>query len=203
MLQLLDYLGIAVFAATGALAASRLRLDFIATLFFASVTGLGGGTLRDVLLGTTVFWIANSAYLVVPAVVGAATYFTAHWWHSRYRALLWADAIGLAAYSVMGAGKALALGTPPLAAIVMGIMTATFGGVLRDVLAGEPSVMLKREIYVTAALVGAAVFTLLAEIGIAFWFAAIFATFCAFALRAGALWRGWAWPQPQGPAKLD
>lgn len=203
MLQILDYLGIAVFAATGALAASRLGLDFIAVLFFASVTGLGGGTLRDVLLDTDVFWIANSAYLLVPVAAGTATWFTVHWWHSRERALLWADAVGLAAYCVMGAGKALALGTPPLASVVMGVMTATFGGILRDMLASQPSVMLRREIYVTAALVGASIFVALAEIGVPFWFSAILAALCAFALRAGALWRGWSLPVPSEKFKID
>ena len=96
---LLDYAGVAVFAATGALAASRKQLDIIGFLFLAAVTGTGGGTLRDVLLGhLPVFWVANPAYMLVCAAIGVIVFFTAHLVESRYRLLLWLDAVGLAAY---------------------------------------------------------------------------------------------------------
>jgi len=199
MLQGLDYLGVAVFAITGGLAAARRELDIVAFIFFASVTGLGGGTLRDVLLNAPVFWIANPNYLLVPFLAGLLTFYTAHYTEPHFRALLWADAIGLAAYAVMGAGKSLALGAPPLAAAVLGVMTATFGGILRDVLAGEPSVMLRREIYVTAAVVGSGVFVVLAVLGTSFWIAAIIGFVAAFLVRGGALLRGWGLPIYQRP----
>jgi uncharacterized membrane protein YeiH len=158
LLQALDYVGIAVFAATGALAASRKQLDIVAFIFFATVTATGGGTLRDILLDVPVFWIRNPVYLAIPLGVAVLVYFTAHLVESRYRILLWADAIGLAAYAVVGAAKTLSVGASIGDALMLGVLTACFGGVIRDVLAGEPSVILRRELYITAAFAGALVF---------------------------------------------
>ena len=158
-IALLDYAGVAVFAATGALAASRKQLDIIGFLFLASVTGIGGGTFRDLILNVPVFWVGNRDYVLICAVVAVVVFFTAHRVESRYKLLLWLDAIGLAAFSVMGAAKGLAITGSPAVSVITGMLTATFGGILRDLLAGEPSVLLKPEIYVTAALVGAAIFT--------------------------------------------
>jgi len=192
---LLDYAGVAVFAATGALAASRKQLDIIGFLFLAAVTGTGGGTLRDVLLGhLPVFWVANPAYMLVCAAIGVLVFFTAHLVESRYRLLLWLDAVGLAAYSAMGAAKGLAATGSPVIAIIMGVLTATFGGILRDLLAGEPSVLLRPEIYVTAALTGAAVFTLATLAGATALIAAVLAFAAAFMVRGGALRFGWTFP---------
>lgn len=194
LLQLLDYVGIAVFAATGALAASRKQLDIVAFAFFAAVTATGGGTLRDLLLGIPVFWVRNPAYLAIPLGVAALVYFTAHLVESRYRALLWADAVGLAAYAVVGAAKTLAAGAGAADALALGVLTATFGGVIRDVLAGEPSVILRRELYITCAFAGALVFVILATAGAPFWTGATLGFLVAFGVRAGALSRGWALP---------
>ncbi len=192
---LLDYAGIAVFAATGALAASRKQLDIIGFVFLAAVTGIGGGTLRDLILGhVPVFWVANPDYIVVTSVVAVIVFFTAHLVESRYRLLLWLDAIGLAAYSVLGAAKGLAATGSPTVAVITGVMTATFGGILRDLLAGEPSVLLRPEIYVTAALAGAAVFTFAGGMEIPETTAAILAFLAALAVRGGALRFGWTFP---------
>jgi uncharacterized membrane protein YeiH len=192
---LLDYAGVAVFAATGALAASRKELDIIGFLFLAAVTGTGGGTLRDVLLGhLPVFWVENPAYMLVCAAIGVLVFFTAHLVESRYRLLLWLDAVGLASYAAMGAAKGLAATGSPVIAIIMGVLTATFGGILRDLLAGEPSVLLRPEIYVTAALTGAAVFTLATLAGATALIAAVLAFAAAFLVRGGALRFGWTFP---------
>jgi uncharacterized membrane protein YeiH len=192
LLQVLDYLGIAVFAVTGALAASRKQVDIVAFIFFATVTATGGGTLRDILLDVPVFWIRNPLYLAIPLGVAVLVYFTAHLVESRYRILLWADAIGLAAYAVVGAAKTLSAGASIADALMLGVLTASFGGVIRDVLAGEPSVILRRELYVTAAFAGALVFVLLASTAVPFWIAASAGFVVAFGVRAGALIRGWA-----------
>jgi len=152
----LDYAGVALFAATGALAASRKQLDIIGFLFLAAVTGIGGGTVRDLVLGVPVFWVGQPAYILACAATAVVIYFSAHLLESRYRWLLWFDAIGLAAYCVIGADKGLAVTGSATVAVVMGMLTGTFGGILRDVLANEPSVLLRRDIYVTAALLGAA-----------------------------------------------
>lgn len=190
----LDYAGVAVFAATGALAASRKQLDIIGFLFLASFTGIGGGTVRDVILGVPVFWVVNPAYVLVCAAVAVLVFFTAHRVESRYKLLLWLDALGMSAYATLGAAKGLAATGSPTVAIVMGMLTATFGGILRDVLAGEPSVLLKPEIYVSAAMAGAGIYTLadLAELPPAV--SAIVAFGAAFMVRGGALKFGWTFP---------
>ena len=190
----LDYAGVAVFAATGALSASRKQLDIIGFLFLASVTGIGGGTFRDLILGVPVFWIDNPAYVLVCTAVAVLVFFTAHLVESRYKLLLWLDAVGLSAYCVIGAAKGFAVTGSPTVAIVMGILTATFGGILRDLLAGEPSVLLRPEVYVTAALAGAAVYTAATLAGFPLLAAALVAAATAFIVRGGALKFGWTFP---------
>ena len=192
---LLDYAGVAVFAATGALAASRKQLDIIGFLFLASLTGIGGGTVRDLILGRTpVFWVENPAYLSICIATAAILYFAAPLVEYRYRLLLWLDAVGLAAYSVMGAQRGLEAGASPLVAMVTGMMTATVGGILRDVVSNEPSVLLRREIYVTAALLGASGFVLMQGLGIEAAACALVAGMVALGLRGGALVFGWTMP---------
>jgi hypothetical protein len=138
ILELLDYTGVAVFAATGALSASRKQLDIIGFLFLAAATGIGGGTFRDVILGATpVFWVVNPTYLIVCVVVALTVFVLAHRIESRYRLLLWLDAMGVSAYCVMGAAKGLAATGSPTVAITTGVLTASFGGILRDLLAGR------------------------------------------------------------------
>lgn len=194
LITLLDYAGVVVFAATGALAASRKQLDIIGFLFLASVTGIGGGTFRDLILGVPVFWVGNNAYVLICLLAAVAVFFTAHRVESRYKLLLWLDAIGVAAFSVMGAAKGLTITGSPVVGIVTGVLTATFGGILRDLLAGEPSVLLKPEIYVTAALAGAAIFTLGDLAGLPPLLSDLAGFSAAFAVRGGALKFGWAFP---------
>lgn len=191
---LLDYAGVAVFAATGALAASRKQLDVIGFLFLANVTGIGGGTFRDLILDQPVFWVANPAYVQVCSAIAVLVFFTAHLVELRYRLLLWLDAVGLSAYAVMGAAKGLAATGSPTIAIITGMLTATFGGILRDLLTGEPSVLLKPEIYVTSAMAGAAVFTAADLVGLPTPISAITAFAVAFLIRAGAIRFGWSFP---------
>jgi uncharacterized membrane protein YeiH len=192
-LEGLDYAGVAVFAATGALSASRKQLDLIGFGFLAAVTGIGGGTIRDLILGDVpVFWVEKPAYLVVCVAVAAIVYCTAHLVESRYRLLIWLDAIGLAAFAVMGAAKGLALTGSPIVAIVTGMMTATFGGILRDLLSGEPSVLMRPEIYVSAALLGSAVFIAASLLGAPLIVGSALGVIAAFALRGGAIRYGWA-----------
>ncbi|QKC88657.1 trimeric intracellular cation channel family protein [Mesorhizobium sp. NZP2234] len=193
-IALLDYAGVAVFAATGALAASRKQLDIIGFLFLASVTGIGGGTFRDLILNVPVFWVANRDYVLICAVVAVLVFFTGHRVESRYKLLLWLDAIGLAAFSVMGAARGLAITGSPVVSIITGMLTATFGGILRDLLAGEPSVLLRPEIYVTAALAGATIFTLGDVAGLPQIVSGLAGFVVALAVRGGALRFGWSFP---------
>lgn len=194
IIQVLDYAGVAVFAATGALAASRKELDLIGFLFLAALTGVGGGTVRDVILGLPVFWIVQPFYMIVCAAVALLTYFTAHFVESRYKLLLWLDAIGLSAYCVLGAFKGLASTGSLTVAVVMGMLTAALGGIMRDTLAGEPSVLLRPEIYVSAAMAGAVVYTLAVTIALPLTAAALMGMLTAFLIRAGAIRYGWTIP---------
>jgi uncharacterized membrane protein YeiH len=201
-LSALDYAAVAVFGASGALAAARKKQDIVTFAFFAAVTGVGGGTLRDVLIDAPVFWVERPEYLVVTLAAAVAIWIFG-WGQGRERLLLWLDAVGMAAYAIVGALKALSLGVPPLAAGVMGVLTACFGGVIRDILAHEPSVLLKRELYVTPAMVGAGVFVAMHGLGIAALLAGIVGFACAFLIRAGAILFGWSMPAFPGRAPPD
>jgi uncharacterized membrane protein YeiH len=193
LLPLLDYLGVGMFAITGALAAARRRHDVVTFFAFAVMTGMGGGTLRDVLIGVPVFWLHASGYLWICLAAGAIVWAVGERpWSSRI--FLWLDAGGLAAYAVLGSAKALATGVTPLVAVIMGVLTATFGGVLRDLFAGEVSVLLRREIYVTAAAATAIVFVLLRLAQTELWLSAGLAFAAGFVLRGGAIVRGWSLP---------
>ncbi|HWW12605.1 MAG TPA: TRIC cation channel family protein, partial [Brevundimonas sp.] len=129
VLGALDFAGVAVFAATGALAAARQKHDLVTFCFFGAITGVGGGTLRDLLIGAPVFWVQDWRYIAVCLLAAAAYWMLgARTW--RFRALLWLDAVGLAAYGVMGAAKAASYGVAPLICVVMGVLTACFGGVV-------------------------------------------------------------------------
>ena len=193
VLVALDFAGVAVFAATGALAAAREKHDLVTFAFFAAITGVGGGTLRDLLIGQPVFWVEDWRYIAVCLLAAAGVWMIGRrdW---RFRALLWLDAVGLAAYGVMGAAKAEAVGMAPLICIVMGALTACFGGIVRDLLAGQPSILLRREITVSAALLAATAFVALRLPDMPIWPAAVVAALLGFALRAGALVYGWSLP---------
>lgn len=198
LLAVLDFAGVAVFAATGALAAARLKQDLVTAAFFAAITGVGGGTLRDLLIGAPVFWVQDWRYVAV-CVAGAVAVWLIGAREWRFRALLWLDAVGLAAYGVIGAAKAEAWGAPALICIVMGALTACFGGVVRDLLAGQPSILLRREITVSAALLAATVYVVATRLGLGDWPAAILASVLGFSLRAGAL--RWGWSLPAFPSR--
>jgi len=148
--EVLDLAGTAVFALTGALLAARMRQTFVTMSFFALVTGVGGGSVRDLLIGAPVFWVRDPWVAPVCLGVALAAWFTPRqWWEGKL--LEWADAAGLAAYTVLGTAKALAFGLPLVPAVLMGIITGCVGGIIRDVLAGRPSILMRPEIYVTAA----------------------------------------------------
>ena len=192
-LELLDYFGIAVFAVSGALLAAEKRQTLVTFIFFAVVTGVGGGTLRDLLIGAPVFWVHTNATLLI--CIGAALLV---WLTSRQRfagqALLWFDAAGLAAYATYGAAKALAFGVAPVPAFAMGVMTACVGGIIRDVLAGEPSILMRPELYVTAAALAAGLYVGLSIAGASALLAAVAAIVAGFGLRGAAIARGWSLP---------
>ncbi len=165
MFHLLDLFGTAVFAVSGALAAGRKHLDLFGVLVLAVVTAIGGGTLRDLTLGLTpVFWIQAPSYLWIASIAGLVTLLLARWRWLHRDFLPIADAIGLATFCVIGAERALAAGVHPTTAVLMGVMTGVFGGMLRDVLCGEVPLVLRKELYATAALAGSLIMVVLSLI---------------------------------------
>jgi uncharacterized membrane protein YeiH len=186
VLSILDIAGIALFALSGAAMAARLRQTFVTLAFFALVTGVAGGSIRDLLIGAPVFWVREP--WVAPVCLGAAllAWFTPHrWWEKSL--FEWADAAGLSAYSVLGTVKALGYGVPPVTAALMGIITGCVGGIIRDVLAGQPSILMRPELYVTAAALAAglaAAGTMLGVPDAAVW---LIAAAAGFALRGAAI----------------
>jgi uncharacterized membrane protein YeiH len=197
MISWLDLFGIAVFAASGSLAAAQRGQTLVTFSFFALITGVGGGTVRDLLIGAPVFWVQDWRFAATCLLMAGLVWVTPkHVWNAR--ALDWFDAVGIAIYAVFGTWKSLTLGVPMLPAMMMGVITACVGGIIRDVLAGEPSILLKPEIYVTAAALSSVLF------GISLWFglpvlpAAIISAIAGFALRAMAIWKGWAIPAYRG-----
>ncbi len=193
LLEWLNLVGIGVFALSGALLAAEKKQTFVTFIFFAVVTGIGGGTVRDLLIGAPVFWVHENATLLICFAAAAAAWISpAGLWKGR--ALLWFDAVGLAAYSSFGAAKGLAFGLAPLPAFGMGVLTGCLGGIIRDVLAGEPSILMRSELYVTAAALSAALLVGLVTAGVHGGLAGLVAAFAGFALRGAAIWRGWSLP---------
>lgn len=196
-LVLLDYFGIGVFAVSGALIAAERRMDFVTFVFFAVAAGVGGGTIRDLLIDAPVFWVNKNATLLICMGAALGTWVIRGRWNPSV-AVLWFDAAGMAAYSAYGAAKALSYGVAPVPAFGMGVLTACAGGIIRDVLANEPSILLRREIYITAAALAAGLYVGLSLVGLSGFVAAGIAVVAGFTLRALAITRGWSLPAYRG-----
>ncbi|HRK24705.1 MAG TPA: trimeric intracellular cation channel family protein [Beijerinckiaceae bacterium] len=193
-LIIVDYLAVIVFAISGALAAAEKKLDVIGCIWLAAVTGIGGGTMRDLLLRQPVFWVHEPNYLALAGGAAILVYFLARIPKGSRTALLWMDAVGLAFVSVAGAGKALDIGAPPSIAVLMGVITGVFGGIVRDMLVQEPSVLLKKELYITASLAGALGYVGLFLLGSGQELAMAGGILSGFAIRAGSILYGWRLP---------
>ena len=161
----LDLAGVAVFAVSGALAAGRSRLDLFGVLVLAAVTAIGGGTCRDILLGRPVFWIARPSYLYVIFTAALFTFAGSQWLVSLNKPLLIADALGLGLFALSGAEVAEEQHRRPVVIVVMGTITGVAGGVVRDVLSGVAPVLLRRDIYATAAVIGISAYLLVRHFG--------------------------------------
>lgn len=197
ILDWLDIAGIALFALSGAVLAARLRQTFVTMGFFALVTGVGGGTVRDLLIGAPVFWITDPFVAAVCLGTALIGWFTpVRWWEGK--GFDYADGAGLAAYAVLGSAKALAYGIPPVPAALMGVITGCVGGIIRDVVAGRPSIIMSPELYVTPAALTSAlcIAGMLAVpwLGVPDAAAWGLAFTCGFALRSAAI--RWEWGLP-------
>ena len=184
----LNIFGLFVFAISGALTALRNDLDILSVVMIAFVTGVGGGTIRDVLLGEfPVWWIRDPSAVAICFAGAVAAMIAQPFFTSRLKALIWADALGLAVFAILGTQAALSAGAPAIIAIFMGAVSAAFGGLVRDVLLNEPSLFMKQDVYVTAALAGGAAYVGLLMLGLASAIAAPVAALAAFLIRAAAI----------------
>ena len=191
----LDLGGVAVFAISGVASARRAGLDLFGILVIAVIAAIGGGTLRDLLLGRRpVFWIEDATYLAVIALAAAVALLYARWWSPPTQLLRLADTGGLALFTISGTQTALGQGIGWHAAIIMGLLSGCAGGILRDVLCGEVPYLLRREVYATAALAGAGLYVLLLRLGGPEQAAALLAMASIAAVRLVTLWRNWHLP---------
>lgn len=199
LLYTLDLVGTAAFAASGAWAAIRNRMDLFGVLVLGLVTATGGGTLRDLLLGDAPpFCLRDETYLYVSLAVALAVFFL----HPRLEwlahPLLYFDAIGLGTFVVIGTGKALAFKMGFLGAVMMGVMTATAGGVVRDVLSNHVPLILRKEIYASACLAGGVLLVLLYKTPLPQPLTALLAALAVIVLRLLAIRHNWALPRAGG-----
>jgi uncharacterized membrane protein YeiH len=193
LLDWLDWAGMAVFALSGALVAAAKRQTLVTFFFFAVVTGIGGGTFRDLLIGAPVFWVHQNVTLLICMGAAMIVWLTpARIWNGQ--ALLWLDAGGLAAYASFGAAKSLAFHVAPIPAIGMGVLSGCLGGMIRDVLAGDPSILMRPELYVTAAALSATLTVALVMTGAPPILAGLIAGAAGFALRGAAIRYHWSLP---------
>jgi uncharacterized membrane protein YeiH len=205
VLYWMDLAGVAVFAISGALAAMQARLDLFGVLVLAAITAIGGGTLRDLLLGRhPIFWMRDTRYIKVIALTAMLTALAAQaasgWGqvlHTGNAALVIADTLGLALFALCGAEIAEEAGKPRLVVVLLGTITASGGGVLRDLLAGQVPLLLRRDIYASAAIGGIAAYLLLRALGVPRQVAFVAGMLMVAALRLAALHFGWQLPAPQ------
>lgn len=194
----LQIIGTIFFAISGALSAYKKDFDLTGVMLIAFAVGNGGGTLRDILIGATpVFWMQQPMYIFLTMLTGLVVFFVAEHFDVTSRAFLIADALGLGIFAITGAQKTLSMGLSPVVAVMMGVLSAVGGGIIRDILSGEIPLILKPEIYATAALAGATVFVFLhvyfPEIK---YVAGIACSLTVIVIRLGTIQWGWKLPTP-------
>ena len=194
LVQFFDVLAAVVFAVSGALVASRKGMDVMGFMWLAVITGVGGGTVRDVILNVPVFWVQNPVHVSACLLTAVVMHFVAPHVESRYRTLLWFDAFGLALVTVAGTVKALDVGAPALVAVVMGVVTGSLGGIIRDTLGHVPSVILRHEIYMTASALGACAYIALNAVEPGRLVAMSAGFLVTFGVRGLAIKYGWSLP---------
>lgn len=194
-LVMLDYASVFVFALTGALVASRAQLDIVGFVFVACLTAVGGGTVRDVILDRAVFWVSEPLFIAIASGAAFFVFFTAHFLESRQKAIFWLDALALAVAVPAGVAAAESVGVDWPIALIMGIATGCFGGLMRDVVCNEVPLVLKQgELYLTCALAGAGAALVMLWFEQPLSLALLVCGGVTFVLRAGTLAFGWRLP---------
>jgi uncharacterized membrane protein YeiH len=195
----LDFSGVFIFAISGAIAANRSDMDIFGYVILATLPAIGGGTLRDLILDVPVFWLDAPLYIGLAIAAAILVFVFPPKLGKRYTVLEWADAIGLSLFCVLGASKAYALTSDIVVSVTMGVMTAAAGGMLRDIVVNEIPLILRKEIYATAALLGALVFCLIVKYTGEQTLALILGGTVALSIRACALIFDWSLPRRTPP----
>jgi uncharacterized membrane protein YeiH len=196
LLYRLDLIGVAVFAISGALTAAHAGMDLLGGVALAAITAIGGGTLRDVLLDRhPIFWIRDTRYLVVILVAALLSMLWSTLLPPLNHTLLVADALGLALFAISGAQVAEADGCSPLVVVLMGTMTGTAGGMLRDVMSAQVPLIFRQDIYASAAIAGIVTYLLLKGAGLRPSWAITAGVLVILGLRVGAVLWGWHLPR--------
>jgi uncharacterized membrane protein YeiH len=183
----LQMIGTAVFAVTGVLAVNRRGLDVFGAVVLGCVTSLGGGTIRDVVIGAPVFWLHDLNYVWVAVAAAAIAFFAIRSFASTYTLLLYLDGLGTSMFAVVATEKVMSLALGPVVAVIMGVLTSIGGGLVRDVLAGRPTLLMSREIYATPVLIGCTVYTMLWSMGVEHRAIGVAAGSLIFGIRAAAI----------------
>lgn len=193
--EILFQISTAVFAVTGVLAAARQNMDVMSFVIIGVVTAIGGGTLRDVILDAPVFWLQDPTFLFVASGAAVATFFFEQNFRSTYSALLYLDAVATAVFAVLAAEKTLRLGFSPGVAVVMGVITGIGGGIIRDLLTGQPTIIMRRELYMTPLLLGCAIYVGVRDrLAVEQLYLLLLSIAVIAAVRLGAIRWGWAFP---------
>lgn len=181
------YFGDVVFAVSGALTAARYKMDVLGFVLIGTITGIGGGTTRDLLLGRTVWWTHDPTELILCMVASLITFFFITSDITRRKGMVWSDTLGLSVFGVVGCHISLQFGAPFIIAVFMGMVTATGGGVIRDVLTNTQPMILCGQLYATAALLGSVSYAGMRHFAVPEIPSEIIACTAAFALRAMAI----------------
>nr|WP_319493235.1 trimeric intracellular cation channel family protein [uncultured Desulfobacter sp.] len=191
-----DYSGTFAFAVSGSLAAAEKKLDLFGAVFLGFVTAIGGGTMRDMMIGNTpVSWLHDPVYFYVIVAAVATTFLFTKTILSFAKALFFFDTIGISVFTVIGIQKGLHAGIHPPLAVMMGILTAVMGGIIRDVLCNEIPLIFHKEIYATACLAGGVFFVLFVFINMPEPFTALISAGVIFTIRSLSVRKGWALPR--------
>ncbi|POB13540.1 MULTISPECIES: trimeric intracellular cation channel family protein [Pseudomonadati] len=183
----IDYLGTFAFAVTGASVGGKSKLDLFGMLFLAFLTAVGGGTVRDLIIAEPVFWTKNPIYLYIIIIATLSTFFMRKFYERQSSLLLFLDTLGLGFFVVIGTQKTLLLGFNNETSLLMGVVTAVLGGILRSAFSGELSILYQKELYATVAAISSVVFIILSQIDFDPLYPALAVMITTFVLRYGAI----------------
>ncbi|MCQ2959191.1 MAG: trimeric intracellular cation channel family protein [Bacteroidales bacterium] len=190
-----DYLGTFAFAISGALRAARKKFDLFGGLFLGFVTAIGGGTLRDMMLNIEVAWLHNIWYFYLVIIAVAFTFLFRKTIEKYSKTLFLFDTIGISVFTIIGMQKGLAMDIHPILAVMMGILTAVFGGIVRDMMCADVPLIFRKQIYATACLMGGLVYLLLIWVNCPEFFAILVASSIIFMVRTVSVMKNWSLPR--------